>query len=254
MKERTSGTLEALFSMEGKRGIVTGASSGIGLGIAKVLADAGAVVYDLCRTKRPQNEYPGVIQIQVDITDRERVKEIIAGIGEDGSIDFLINNAGVTKRERAETVDQELWRYIHGINVDALFSMCQVCYPYLKQAESGGRIVNIASMASYMGFSEVVPYCSSKSAVRGITRGLATEWVKDGILVNSVSPGWFPSQMNQQVMDEDRKKRILGKIPMEKFGDVNDIGAMVLFLVGQGAGYITGQDFVVDGGAQTYGF
>lgn len=254
MVERTGKTLEHLFSLEGKTGIITGASSGIGLGIAKVLADAGAVVYDLCRTPRPENEYPGVFQIQTDITDYEQVERTMGQISEKGSVDFLINNAGVTKRTRAEKVDRELWDYIHGINVDALFHMCQVCYPYLKSAKGGGRIVNIASMASYMGFSEVVPYCSSKSAVRGITRGLATEWVKDKILVNSVSPGWFPSQMNQQVMDEERKKKILSKIPMESFGNVKDIGAMVLFLVGNGACYITGQDFVVDGGAQAYGF
>lgn len=254
MEKRTEKTLEQLFSMEGKRGIITGASSGIGLETAKVLSDAGAKVYDFCRTLRPENKYPGVTQIEVDITNYNQVQKEIENIANEGAIDFLINNAGVTKRERAEKVEKELWNYIHAVNVDALFHMCQVCFPYLKQSVHGGRIVNIASMASYMGFEEVVPYCSSKSAVRGITRGLATEWVKDNICVNSVSPGWIPSQMSQQVMDEDRKQKILGKIPMKKFGEGKDIGAMVLFLLSNGAGYITGQDFVVDGGAQTFGF
>lgn len=254
MEKRTEVTLEQLFSLEGKRGIITGASSGIGLETAKVLADAGAEVFDFCRTLRPQNQYPGVTQIEVDITNDELVDKEIKKIANGGPIDFLVNNAGVTKRVRAEKVEKELWDYIHAVNVDAVFYMCQACFPFLKEATSGGRIVNIASMASYMGFSEVVPYCSSKSAVRGITRGLATEWVIDNICVNSISPGWIPSQMSQQVMDVDRKRKILGKIPMEKFGEGRDIGAMVLFLLSNAAGYITGQDFVVDGGAQTFGF
>lgn len=254
MEKKTGELLESLFSLEGKRGIVTGASSGIGLEIARVLAGAGAEVYDFSRTIRPEHACPGVTQVQADVTEYAVVEREIARIFDGGPMDFLVNNAGVTKRTRAEEVSPELWDYIHGINVDALFHLCQASYPYLKLAKDKGRIVNIASMASYMGFSEVVPYCSAKSAVRGITRGLAVEWIGDGILTNSISPGWFPSQMNRQVMDEDRKKKILGKIPMGCFGDGKDIGAMVLFLLGRGAGYINGQDFVVDGGAQTFGF
>lgn len=254
MNLKTKNLLGKLFSLEGKRGIVTGASSGIGLGIAKVLADAGAEVYDFSRTLRPENQYEGIKQLEVDISDYEKVDKTIKEVAKSGGIDFLINNAGVTKRARAEEIDMELWEKIHKINVNSLFYICKASYPYLKQSENGGRIINIASMASYMGFSEVVPYCSSKSAVRGITRGLATEWVRDNILVNSISPGWFPSLMSQQVMDEERRSKILNKIPLGRFGEVEDIGSMALYLVSNSSKYITGQDFVVDGGAETFGF
>lgn len=109
-------------------------------------------------------------------------------------------------------------------------------------------------MAAHLGFSEVVPYWSTKAAVLGITRGLAVEWVNDNILVNSVAPGWFPSKMSQQVMDEERKKKILNRMPLHRFGETKDIGAMVLLLLSDGAKYITGQDFAVDGCTLTYGY
>lgn len=110
------------------------------------------------------------------------VKTIVEDIvSKEGKLDFLINNAGITCRQRAEDVDEAFWDKIHAVNVDAVFHMAQICYPHLKKFEHVGRIVSIASMASYMGFSEVVPYCSTKSAIRGITRGLAVEWVYDNI-------------------------------------------------------------------------
>lgn len=253
MKEETCAALEELFSLEGHVGIVTGASSGIGLGIANLLVSAGAKVYDVSIDGSHEEE--SLISIKGDITDFSRMDEIVAEIiAKEGKLDFLINNAGITKRMRAEEVDQDFWNKINQINVDAVFYLSQICYPYLKESKHVGRIVSIASMASYMGFSEVVPYCATKSAVRGITRGLATEWAQDNILVNSVSPGWFPSRMNQQVMDEDRKVKILSKIALDRFGDVKDIGAMILFLISNAAVYITGQDFAVDGGALSFGF
>lgn len=105
-----------------------------------------------------------------------------------------------------------------------------------------------------MGFSEVVPYCSSKGAVLAMTRGLAVEWAADNITVNSIAPGWFPSELTKSVMDEARKEKILARMPFHRFGDTKDLGQMALFLLSDGAKYITGQDFAVDGGALAYGF
>ncbi|MDR1137059.1 MAG: SDR family oxidoreductase [Synergistaceae bacterium] len=255
MNGRTAQTLENLFSLEGAVGIVTGASSGIGLGIAAVLADAGAKVYGINRNPHEEPGFEGIVLIQGDVTDTGDMKAIVTEIAlKEGKLDFLVNNAGITRRQRAEEVDAAFWEQIHQINVDAVFYLSQICYPYLSKSERIGRIVNIASMASYMGFSEVVPYCSTKSAVQGITRGLATEWANDNLLVNSVSPGWFPSKMNRQVMDEKRKEKILSKIALGRFGDTRDIGSMVLYLLSSAATYITGQDFAVDGGALSFGF
>ncbi len=257
MTTSISNTLEKIFSLEGRVGIVTGASSGLGLATATLLADAGAKVYDvsLTVTTDAAARHDNIVRIQADITDRAAVERIVREIAADnGGIDFLVNNAGMTHKTRAEIFPTELWDKIHTVNVDAVFQLSQILYPYLKQSKSVGRIVNISSMAGHFGFSEVVPYCSSKSAVLGITRGLAIEWANDNILVNSVAPGWFPSAMAIQVMDEARRAKILNRMPLHRFGEMQDVANMILYLVSNAGKYVTGQDFAVDGGAIAYGF
>ena len=141
------------------------------------------------------------------------------------------------------------------VNVSSVFKLCTLCYPYLRQSPNRGRIVNITSMAAHLGFSEVVPYCTSKGAVLSMTRGLAVEWAQDGINVNSVAPGWFPSEMSRKVMDEERKQKNTGQNAGALFSvNPRDIGAMVKFLVSDESEYITGQDFAVDGGALSFGY
>ena len=258
MEKKIINTLTELFSLEGRVGIVTGGSKGIGLAISSLLADAGAKVYAVSRTGKVEDEaHPtnkNIIYVSLDITDKEETKKVINEIGNKEGLDFLVNNAGITYKGKAEKFDLDQWDFIYRINVDAVFYLSQFAYSYLKESKFIGRIVNISSMAAYLGFSEVVPYCSTKAAVLGITRGLAVEWVNDNILVNSVAPGWFPSKMTQQVMDEERKKKILNRMPLHRFGETKDIGAMVLFLLSNGAKYITGQDFAVDGGTLSYGY
>lgn len=244
--------------LEGRVGIVTGASSGIGYAIANTLALAGAKVYAVSRSGgvkaglEPSAE--GVIHIQGDVTDAGQMEKIITEIGEREGIDFLINNAGVTQKHRAEVFPMETFEHILNVNVTSIFRLCQLAYPYLNKSAHKGRIINISSMAAHLGFSEVVPYCTSKAAVCGMTRGLSVEWANDNICVNSIAPGWFPSEMSKQVMTPERKAAILARMPVHAFGDTKDLGAMARFLIGDGASYITGQDFAVDGGALAYGF
>lgn len=256
MENRTAATLERLFSLESRVGVITGQSSGLGLAISRVLADAGARVYGLNRTVRDEAEHPGVTQIRVDLTDDDALAAVIQDIGERDGLDFAVNNAGITAKCRAEELDRATWEAVSRTNVDALFRVCQLTFPYLSRSRHVGRIVNIASMASYWGFAEVVPYSATKSAVLGITRGLAVEWAADNVLVNAVAPGWFPSQMNRRVLDADpaRARKIMAKIALGRYGDPEDIGAAVLFLVSDAARYITGVDYAVDGGAQALGF
>ncbi|MDF2596188.1 MAG: NAD(P)-dependent oxidoreductase, partial [Clostridia bacterium] len=159
-----------------------------------------------------------------------------------------------TVKRRAEEFLDEDFELIHKVNVNSVFKLSCLCYPYLKKSPYKGRIINISSMAAHLGFSEVVPYCSSKGAVLAMTKGLAVEWANDNITVNSIAPGWFPSEMSKQVMTAERKAKILDRMPVHAFGNTKDLGAMALFLVGEGATYITGQDFAVDGGALAYGF
>lgn len=252
-------TIKQLYSLEGLRIVVTGASGGLGLHQAVTLARCGAKVFALSRTGRPKVELKEAIPDNVifgtlDVSNEDDIKQKIAAIGSDGGIDVLVNNAGITQRVKAEDVSKQTWESIHNVNVTGVFLCSKYAFPYLRESAHIGRIINISSMASYLGFSEVVPYSSSKSAVLGITRGLAVEWSTENILVNSVSPGWFPSEMSQQVMDDDRKAKILNRMPLHRFGKPEELSAMVCFLASPGASYITGQDFSVDGGALAFGY
>ncbi len=244
--------------LEGRIGIVTGGSSGIGYAISNVLAEAGAIVYAISRTgavkegMEPNN--PGVIHCKGDVADFAQMQALVTEIAGKQGLDFLVNNAGITKKCRAEDFPMDDFEHILNVNVTSIFHLCQLCYPHLKQSTHKGRIVSISSMAAHLGFSEVVPYCTSKAAVCGLTRGLAVEWANDNLCVNSVAPGWFPSEMSKQVMTPERKAAILARMPVHAFGDTCDLGKMTLFLLGDGAQYITGQDFAVDGGALAYGF
>lgn len=243
---------------EGRTGIVTGGSSGIGYAIANVLAENGATVYVISRTgKEKEGLAPsasGVIHVKGDVTDYDAMKKLIGEIAGKSGLDFLVNNAGITKKARAEVFPMDDFKKILDVDVTSLFALSQICYPYLKESKHKGRIINISSMAAHLGFTEVVPYCVSKSAVCGLTRGLAIEWANDNICVNSIAPGWFPSEMNKQVMTPERKAAILARMPVHAFGDTRDLGAMAKFLISDGATYITGQDFAVDGGALAYGY
>ena len=247
-----------LFDLKGRTGIITGASSGIGLSTTNGLAEAGAKTHALSRTgglKDPAEYcHENIIHVKADVCDRAQMEEKVKEIGEKDGIDFLINNAGVTVKCRAENFKMEDFDRIQAVNVRAVFQLSCLCYPYLKKSPHMGRIINISSMSAHLGFSEVVPYCTSKGAVLAMTRGLAVEWANDNVMVNSIAPGWFPSEMNKQVMDAERKQKILSRMPVHKFGDTRDIGAMALFLVSDGAKYITGQDYAVDGGALAFGY
>lgn len=249
-----------MSELAGKAGIVTGGSSGIGFQIANVLAEGGATVYVISRTGAPKDgmgeSSGGVIHLKGDVGDFPAMKELAAQLAarHEGRLDFLVNNAGVSYKCRAEAFPIEQFDHIMDVNVKYLFQMSVICYPYLKKSPDKGRIINITSMSAHLGFSEVVPYCTSKGAVLSMTRGLAVEWAGDNICVNSIAPGWFKSKMNEQVVDEAREARILNRMPLHAYGDTRDLGAIARFLCGPGASYITGQDFAVDGGALAYGY
>ena len=218
---------------------------------------AGAEVFVLSRSGAVKVEHDAqhssIHHIKADVSDYDAIKPVVDKLGGDG-LDFLVNNAGITEKARAEDFAIAAFEKIQQVNVEAIFNLCQLCFPYLKEAAGAGRIVSISSLAAHLGFAEVAPYCASKAAVTGLTRGLAVEWAHDNILVNAVAPGWFPSEINKQVVDAERKKKILARMPLSRYGEQNELAAMVLFLVSPAASYITGQEFVVDGGALTFGF
>jgi NAD(P)-dependent dehydrogenase (short-subunit alcohol dehydrogenase family) len=197
------------------------------------------------------------VYISVDLTDRETCRSAITSIFEkEKQLDFLVNNAGITANQRAEEFDINKYKNIQNINLETAFELCRMAYHYLKQSKFIGRIVNISSMAAYMGFTGVVPYCITKSGILGLTRGLAVEWAKDNILVNSVAPGWLLTKINEEMFEKNpaRKEAASKMFALDRFGVPEDIGYMILFLLSGASNYLTGQDFAVDGGALAYGF
>ncbi len=244
------------FSLEGRRGIVTGGSAGIGKAIAITLAKAGAEVFVFSRSgkfKQPAEDIKNLHHLQADVSDTEKCRQIMDETGREG-LHFLVNNAGTSVKQRMTDFDEADWRRIEEVNVLAAMNLSRFAFPYLKKAEGSGRIVNIASMAAHLGFNDVVLYTVSKTALLGLTRGLAVEWAGDNILVNSVSPGWIKTDMLKKVLDEAREKKILNRMPLHRYGTEEDIANMVWFLLSPAAKYITGQDFAVDGGALAFGY
>jgi len=251
--------VSSLFNLEGRVGIITGATRGLGMGIAKVLTDAGATVYNLSRSPRSNDEdiTGNMIDVLLDITDKEAVKaKVLEIVEKESHLDFLVNNAGMQYQCRAEELDEEHFLMIENTNQNAVFNNSCICYTYLKESKHVGRIINISSMAGHLGFSGVVPYCMTKHGVIGLTKGLAEEWKKDNILVNSIAPGWFMTKLTteQYAKDPARGNRAKQKIMLGDYGKPVEIGYMALFLLSEASKYITGQDFAVDGGALVHGY
>lgn len=253
-----------LFDLTGHVGIITGASRGIGLGEVEALCNAGTEIYNLDLNKmKEEDKRPEFFAsdrfhtIICNVTDYNEVKKNIEEIAKKhGHIDFLINNAGITFKSRAEEFPEDRLDAIVNINLKTPFMISRLCYPYLKESPYIGRIISISSMASYMGFTGVLPYDMTKSGVMGLTRGLAEEWKNDNILVNSVSPGWVLTKMNEEMFakNPDRKEAAAKKMMLPRFAEPVEIGYMILFLLSQASNYITGHDFPVDGGALSHGF
>jgi 2-dehydro-3-deoxy-D-gluconate 5-dehydrogenase len=270
---------ERLFSLCSTTGIVTGASGGLGLEIANVLVALGASVHAFSRSGRPIPAFQSKISRvglspllattgraksgarsrnlrhhAVDITDEDRVTEALREIGRDRAIDFVVSNAGITLRSPFHKLRAKDWRAIHEVNLEGSARIARLAFPFLKRSRHPGRLVFVSSMAAYLGFNEVAAYGASKAGVVGLMRALCVEWARHGILVNSVAPGWFPSAMTRQVMDSDRRKRILARMPLHRFGRPPELAAAVAFLVSPGATYVNGHDLAVDGGALSFGY
>ena len=247
---------QSLFDLSGKTAVVAGGTSGIGRTLGLGLADAGADVVLVGRREDLVNDAAAAIEgrgrrtlrMTADVTDRtslERVRDACAQTF--GHVDILIAAAGVSSRVATLEMDDAEWRRVIETNLTGTLHACQV-FGAGMVARGAGRIVNVASLSSFVGFHQVAAYTASKSGVAGLTRALAVEWAPHGVNVNAIAPGVFITDLNRQMLDSARGQEILMRTPMRRFGNIEELVGATVFLASDAASFVTGQLLVVDGG------
>lgn len=244
------------FNLKDKVAIVTGASKGLGQGIALGLADAGANIVgvdiiDMAQTKaKVEALNRNFLDIKADLINIEPIHKIIDETVEQfNKIDILVNNAGIIRRADAIEFSEKDWDDVMNINIKTLFFFSQaVAKRYIEQG-TPGKIINIASLLSFQGGIRVPSYTASKTAVMGITRLLANEWARYNINVNAIAPGYMATDNTAPLRkDKERSKVILDRIPAEKWGKPEDLQGSAVFLASEASNYINGYTIAVDGG------
>jgi NAD(P)-dependent dehydrogenase (short-subunit alcohol dehydrogenase family) len=245
------------LSLDGQKALIFGGTSGLGRAIALGLAEAGADVVPVSRrideVKKTAGEIRALgrktLEVAADVTRREDVQRVIdVMVGEMGRIDILVNSAGTTTRGPSLEFKDSDWDRIMDLNVRGTWHACQMVGRVMKE-QNYGRIINIASLASFVSVHEVMPYCASKGAVLQITRALAAEWARYGITVNGIAPGVFETPLNREVLkDPSRRLSILSRTPMGRYGELPEIVGAAIYLASPSASFVTGHTLVVDGG------
>jgi NAD(P)-dependent dehydrogenase (short-subunit alcohol dehydrogenase family) len=249
--------VSANFSLEGRVAVVTGGTSGIGLSLVRGLAEAGADVVPFSRRREQVDaaadevEQRGrrTVRVTADVGDRASLEAALATIAEQlGRIDILVNCAGITKRTPTLDLTDEEWNRILETNLTGTLRACQVFGRHMIE-RGYGRIVNIASLASFIGLFEVAAYTASKSGVAGLTRALAVEWGSRGVNVNAIAPGVYRTALNAALLDgTERGKEFLLRTPLRRFGKVEELAGACVFLASEAASFVNGEILAVDGG------
>ncbi|BBH17551.1 short-chain dehydrogenase [Nocardioides baekrokdamisoli] len=237
-------------NFEGRRALVTGAGSGIGLSIVTKLLERGAdvVAFDLDPSAVPAE----VTKVAVDLSDVTAVREAVASLNPDEPIDTLFNNAGIGSTKNLVDCSVEEWDRVFDVNVRATFLMCQLLLPSMLERQHG-VIVNTASVAGMIGLTDRAAYCASKGAVIALTKQIAVQWAGHGIRCNSVCPGtvdspWVGRLMAEAEDPEARRAQLVGRQPLGRLGKPEEIASAAIYLASDAAAFITGTDLVIDGG------
>lgn len=245
-----------MFSLEGKVAIVTGCSTGLGQGMVVGLAEAGADIVGVDYVDAPETKEKveaigkKYLGIKADLSTLEPIEGIVKkAVEEYGHVDILVNNAGIIRREDAINFSEKDWDDVMDINVKTVFFFSQAVAKQFMAQNTGGKIINIASMLSFQGGIRVPSYTASKSGVMGITRLMANEWAKENINVNAIAPGYMATNNTKALRaDEQRNKEILGRIPANRWGDPSDLAGPITFLASDASAYVNGYTLAVDGG------
>lgn len=235
--------------------IVTGASSGLGARFAIVLAEAGARVVACARRVERVEElarsHPGILPVRCDVTDADdRARLVETALQLDGRIDICVNNAGIASGDRDRQATLEAFSEVMRVNVEAVFALTQAVASYMV-ARGYGSVVNVSSMFGLVASTPVsdAGYVTSKSALNGMTRELANQWAPHGVRVNAIAPGWFATEMNEELLSDERSRRWLERLcPMGRPGREDELDGVLLFLASAASSYCTGQVIAVDGG------
>jgi NAD(P)-dependent dehydrogenase (short-subunit alcohol dehydrogenase family) len=246
------------FDLHGRVALVTGATKGIGFGLARALAGRGA---DLVVTSRHQNDCETaaaklrtlggrVLARAADVTNRSTLEALATEAASAyGRIDILVNNAGTAMTKPAEDLTEEDWDRVIDVDLKGVF-LTSIVVGRQMIAQKSGKIINIASMLGLVGDKQVLPYCVAKGGVIQMTRSLALEWSKHNIQVNALCPGYVLTAMNESAMKENERiyNHIVDRTPMRRLGAIEELTGAVEFLASDASSYMTGQTLVVDGG------
>jgi 2-dehydro-3-deoxy-D-gluconate 5-dehydrogenase len=254
LKEENS--MQQLFDLAGKTALVTGGAIGLGFGMAKGLAQAGA---DICLVTHTNNADEAVAEIKalgrkvhVIVADLSK-EEVLPNIVKEtvdvfGSLDILVNNAGIIRRTPAADHAAQDWHDVLNLNLNSVYFLSQLAGRQMIK-QGSGKIINIASMLSFQGGINVPGYTASKHAVAGVTKAMANEWASKGINVNAIAPGYMATNNTEQLRaDAERSKAILDRIPAGRWGTPEDLAATAVFLASKASDYVNGHVLCVDGG------
>jgi 2-deoxy-D-gluconate 3-dehydrogenase len=247
-----------LFDLTGRIAVVTGGNGGIGLGMARGLAQAGAIVVIAARNAEKSLKAVGELEglgakadfIPVDLASPISCRALIAEtVARYSRLDILVNNAGMSIRKPPEAYTVEEWRQVIETNLTGAFVLCQAAHPIMER-QRGGKIINIGSMMSIFGGAYAAPYSSSKGAIVQMSKSLATAWARDNIQVNAVLPGWIDTELTRDARAQvpGLNERVLARTPAKRWGVPDDLAGVAVFLASAASDFVTGADIPVDGG------